>query len=145
MWTYEHSVDSRASADAVFALFSDVSTWREWNAGVEHVELDGPFIAGATGRMTLPDQEPIAFRLTWTEQGRGFEDEVAIPAVDVVVRVRHSLEPLSNGGTRITYRCVIDGPAADVVGPELGPGITADFPDVMTALSALAEAAAGPR
>jgi hypothetical protein len=41
-------------------------------------------------------------------------------------------------GTRITYRCVIDGPSADTVGPELGPMITDDFPEVMGALAARA-------
>ncbi len=141
MWTYEHSVESQADRDAVFALFSDVATWPEWNAGVERMELDGPFVADTAGTMVVPGQEPMAFRLIWVEEGRGFEDETAVPSAGVVVRVRHSLEPLSDGGTRITYRCVIDGPAADEVGPGLGPVITADFPEVMAALSARAEEA----
>ena len=33
----------------------------------------------------------------------------------------------------------ISGPAADQVGPQLGPAITADFPQVLAALAALAE------
>jgi hypothetical protein len=40
---------------------------------------------------------------------------------------------------------VIDGPAADEVGPDLGPAITADFPEVMAALSARAEAVPASR
>ncbi len=59
----------------------------------------------------------------------------------MVVRVRHTLDPLATGGTRITYAATLDGPAADTVGPEVGPAITADFPQVMAALAARAEAA----
>jgi hypothetical protein len=138
MWTYEHSVDTQADAAAVFSMFSDVPNWPEWNAGVERVDLDGPFVAGTPGSMVVPGQEPMAFRLIWVEEGWGFEDETAVPDVGVVVRVRHSLEPLDGGRTRITYRCVIDGPSADTVGPDLGPMITGDFPEVMGALAARA-------
>jgi hypothetical protein len=44
----------------------------------------------------------------------------------------------------VTYRTDIVGAAADHVGPEIGPAITADFPDVLAALVGLAEAAAEP-
>jgi hypothetical protein len=58
----------------------------------------------------------------------------------VVVRVRHSLEALAAGGTRITYRATVEGPPADALGPEIGTAVTADFPEVMAALAARAEA-----
>jgi hypothetical protein len=41
---------------------------------------------------------------------------------------------------RIVYRMEIDGPASDAVGPELGPQISGDFPDVLAALARRAEA-----
>ncbi len=141
MWTYEHTVDTRAGAGAVFALFSDVTSWPEWNAGVERVELDGPFQEGATGTMHMPGGESLAFRLSWVEEDGGFEDETPVPDAGVVVRVRHELLPSPAGGTRIRYRCVIDGPSVDEAGPAVGAMVTGDFADVMAALSARAEAA----
>jgi hypothetical protein len=56
-----------------------------------------------------------------------------------VVRTVHRLEAAAGGRTRIVYRTEITGPAAGQVGPELGPQITADFPDVLAALAKLAE------
>src|ERR671923_276430 len=47
---------------------------------------------------------------------------------DVTLRLSHSLEPVEGGGTSIVHRLEIGGPAADRVGPELGPAITEDFP-----------------
>jgi hypothetical protein len=48
----------------------------------------------------------------------------------------HRLVPEADG-TRIVYRTEITGPDADQVGPQLGPAITADFPDVLAKLAAL--------
>jgi hypothetical protein len=65
---------------------------------------------------------------------REFTDET--PVGDIVVRVSHRLEPASAGRLRITYAAEIDGP--DRQAAEIGPMITADFPQTMAALIALA-------
>jgi hypothetical protein len=52
------------------------------------------------------------------------------------VRVSHRLEPLSSGRLRITYSAEIDGPEEQA--REIGPAITADFPETMSSLVALA-------
>jgi Polyketide cyclase / dehydrase and lipid transport len=140
MWSYEHSVDTVAKAETVFEILRDVSRWPEWNPGVERIDLDGSFASGTTGVMVIPDQGSLSFRLAWVGEGRGFEDETEIPDAGVVVRVRHFLEPLAAGGTRITYRATVEGLAADALGPQIGPAVTADFPEVMAGLAARAEA-----
>jgi hypothetical protein len=52
----------------------------------------------------------------------------------------YPLTRLAAGGTRITHRLEITGERAAELGPELGPMITADFPEAMTALLAYAAA-----
>jgi hypothetical protein len=141
MWTFEHSQTTSAGIADVFALLSDVARWPEWNGGVESASLDGPFVVGARGVMAMPGQEPLSFRLIWVDPQEGFEDETDLPEAGVVVRVRHTVEALPEGGARITYVATIEGAAADVVGPEIGPAITADFPIVIAALAERAEAA----
>jgi hypothetical protein len=89
--------------------------------------------------MVVSGQEPLGMRLVAVDAGRGFEDETPVPDAGVVVHVRHCLEPLPHGGTRITHVVSIYGPAADAVGPHLGPAITADFPQTMASLAAHAE------
>jgi hypothetical protein len=145
MWSYAHSLETSASAKAVFALYADVATWPAWDAGLERVELNGPFAAGTSGTIVVVGQVPLRMRLVSVEAGRGFEDETPVPGAGVVVHVRHCLEPLAQGGTRITHLVSIDGPAADTVGPQLGPAITADFPQTMAALAARAEAGVAAR
>jgi uncharacterized protein YndB with AHSA1/START domain len=144
MWTVEHSLETSADPETIFALYRDVAAWPRWDAGLERMQLDGPFAVDTTGTMVIAGQEPLRMRLTWVEDGRGFEDETPIPGADVVVRVRHSLEPLDRGGTRITHTLSIDGPNADSLGPNLGRAISADFPQTMAALARLAEATPSP-
>jgi uncharacterized protein YndB with AHSA1/START domain len=137
MWEYEQSLETSAPADALWRCWADITAWPSWNAGAAAVEVDGPFAAGTTFRMTLPDSEVIAMTLTEVTPGRSFTD--LMDAGDFQVTTVHRLEPLPGGRTRIVYRTEITGPAADAVGPELGPEITADFPDVLAALAKAAQ------
>ncbi len=120
----------------VFAVLADPEHWHEWNDGVAGIRMNGPFTAGTTAVMVFPDATELPFTLAWVEHDRGFEDVTEVPDAGVTVYVRHELEPTTTG-TRITYRCTVDGP--DPVAAEVGPGVSADFADVMTALAARAE------
>src|SRR4051812_32031831 len=138
MWEYEHSVETGASAAALWWQWSDVASWPTWNVGVVTVTMDGPFAEGTSFTMTGPDGEPIRMTLTQVVPGEQFTD--VMDGGDIVVTTVHRLEPAGGDRTRVVYRTEITGPAAAQVGPELGPAITADFPDVLDALVAAAEA-----
>ena len=56
-----------------------------------------------------------------------------------VVRTTHRVEKVSDERSRITYRMEITGPAAETVGPEIGPEISGDFPQVLATLAARTE------
>jgi hypothetical protein len=79
-------------------------------------------------------QPPLHYRLTKVEPQREFVDET--PVGPIVVRVSHLLEPLASGRLRITYAAEIDGPEEQT--REIGPMITADFPDTIASLVGLA-------
>src|SRR5215218_3236005 len=133
-FTYTHTVEADVSAEAIWSLYADVSTWPSWDADAELVTRDGPFAAGTTGTMKFAGQEPLRYRLTQVEPLREFVDET--PLGEVVVRVSHLLEPQPSGRVRITYSAEIDGPEDQA--REIGPMITADFPDTMASLIAVA-------
>jgi len=140
-WEYEYSVTTAAGRDTVWRHWSDMAAWPTWNAGIEKIEIDGPFEVGTMFTMTPPGDDPVRMRLTEIVPGELFTDEA--DAGDFVVTTAHRLERAAEGGTRIVYRTEITGPAAAQIGPEIGPAITADFPDVLAALAALAERDAG--
>jgi hypothetical protein len=86
--------------------------------------------------MVLPDETALPFTFAWVEEGKGFEDVTEVPDAGAVVRVRHELAAVE-GGTRIAYRCEVDGP--DEVAGEVGAAVSSDFADVIAALAARAE------
>lgn len=133
VWRDQFSIETRATPEAVWALFRDVQGWKKWNAGIEAVELDGPFADGTTFTMKPPGQEALRSTLTEVRENQGFVDETRLG--DLVVRVAHRIEVLRPACTRITYAVDACGTGA----AEVGPMICADFPEVLAALAASAE------
>ena len=133
----EHSVETTAAPEAIWREWSDVDRWPEWNGDIERIELDGPFAAGTRITMTPIGDEPVELRIAEAVEPELFVDEADFG--EIVVRTTHLVEPLEQGRARVTYRMEITGPAADTLGPQVGPEISRDFPEVLAALVARAE------
>jgi uncharacterized protein YndB with AHSA1/START domain len=137
MWTNEHSIETTASAEAVWRLWSDVTRWPEWIADIERIELSGSFATGSKITMIPAGRDPVELRIAEAVEPERFVDEADLG--DVVVRTLHRVDPLDTERNRVVYRMEISGPAADRVGPELGPQISGDFPETLAALVERAE------
>jgi Polyketide cyclase / dehydrase and lipid transport len=134
---YAHTIETGVPAARIWALYEDSSTWPQWDQQAEVITRDGPFAAGSAGTMKFAGQDPLPYKLVKVDPEREFVDET--PAGGLVIRVSHLLEPVG-GRLRITHAAQIFGPA----GParEFGPLITADFPETMASLVALAAGSA---
>jgi hypothetical protein len=138
VWSTEHNRETTASPASIWRLWSNVATWGEWNGDIERVEISGPFREGSTIAMTPVDQETVELRIAEASEPNLFVDEADLG--DVVVKTFHRVDPIDEGRSMVTYRMEISGPAADTVGPELGPEISGDFPETLAALTERAEA-----
>ncbi len=138
MWKFEHTIETEASAKALWSLYSDVSTWTTWDKEIEDVKLNGPFTVGTTGTMKPIGQDPLFFKLVEVRENEGFVDETEIPGAGVLVIFTHTLKPLENGNTRISHQVTIIGPTADVLGPQIGPAIILGIPKTMESLATVA-------
>jgi hypothetical protein len=138
MWATEKSAETFATPEAIWRQWSDVGGWPEWNGDIERIELEGPFAAGSRISMTPFREEPIELRVAEAVEPELFVDEANFG--EVVVRTIHRVERLGDGRARVTYRMEITGPAADTLGPQIGPQISGDFPQVLAALIERAEA-----
>ena len=137
VWEIEHDIETKASPEAIWTLFRDVPGWNRWNAGIERIEIRGPFEAGTKFVMTPPGQEPLTTRLVEVRNNAGFVDETCVG--DLRVFVDHRIEPMSSGRTRVVFSLEAFGAACD----EIGPQVSADFPEVLKALVSLAESETG--
>jgi uncharacterized protein YndB with AHSA1/START domain len=139
MFEYEYSLEADVTPEAVWKLYNNAASWPTWDTGTEKVGLSGPLAAGTTGNIKFSGQDPLPFRILSAQPNREFTDETEIPGADIFVQFTHRLTPLESGGTRITQRVSITGPAAETLGPQIGPGITSDIPQSIAALIALAK------
>jgi hypothetical protein len=137
MWATEHSIETSAAPEEIWRLWADVAGWPEWNGDIERIELIGPFTAGSRIVMTPIGQEPIELRIVEAVERERFVDEAELG--EIVVRTIHGVQRLERGRARVTYRMEITGPAADNLGPQVGPEISADFPQTLAALVERAE------
>jgi hypothetical protein len=138
MWEYEHSAETTAPQQALWHRWSDMAAWPSWNDGIEKIKIDGPFAAGTTFTMTPPGMNPCACAL-WRSCPASRSPTRWTPAT-----CRTHPAPARAAAGRPDSGDLPDrdhrpgrrpGRAGD-----LGPAITGDFPEVLTALVKLAEA-----
>src|SRR5512132_2902798 len=137
MWANEVSVETRAAPEQVWRLWADVARWPEWNGDIERIELIGVFAAGGRILMTPIGDETVELRIAEALEPDLFVDEAHIG--QIVVRTIHRVQRIDSEHARVSYRIEITGPAADALGPQIGPEISADFPQTLAALVARAE------
>jgi hypothetical protein len=137
MWEYEHGIETTATPEAIWRLWADVANWGTWNAEIEKIEISGPFEVGARITMTPPGDDPVELRVAEVVEGELFVDEARFD--DLLLRTVHRIDRVDEDRVRVVYRMEITGNGADEAGPQIGPGITADWPDTMASLAELAQ------
>jgi hypothetical protein len=137
VWRTEHSIETTASAEAIWRLWADVPGWPDWIADIAHVEISGPFAVGGLISMTPIGQDPVELRIEEPIEPELFIDVAELG--DVVVRTIHRVDGLDHRQNRVVYRMEISGRAADEIGSALGPEISGDFPQTLAALVNRAE------
>jgi len=136
MWSTEETAETGASREAVWKAVRDLHTGDLTYPGADRFELHGPFEVGTELTVTPEGQEPIRSRIVELAAGRTYADVTEFGTVRLTFR--YDLDDLADG-TFVRYSLTIDGADADTVGPELGPQISADFPESLAALLAQAE------
>lgn len=133
-WRSKYAIETSATVDTIWSIFRDVAAWKNWNAGIEQIDIDGPFATGTWFTMKPPGEEALRSQLIAVRENECFIDETRVG--DLVIKVAHRIEPLGPARTRIVYAVDAQGPQAS----EIGPAVSADFPEVLASLAKLAEA-----
>lgn len=115
--------------------YADAAAWPRWNAEIKRASLDGPLALGARAKIVFGTGLRLCFRVVEFEDGSLFTDEARLPGARM--GHRHLLEPLPDGGSRLTNTIYIDGPLAAVWRRILGPAAARTLPDAQRAVVAL--------
>jgi len=141
MAAQERSVETKASPQAVWRIWSDTATWPEWNPDVQSMALDGPFTAGTTGRMKTK-QGTRRVQLTDVAPGRSFRLETTvIPLTRFAFECQVAAGPAGN--TTISQGIRVGGPLGGLVGGMMSRQIADTFPALLRGLARKAETSEG--
>jgi uncharacterized protein YndB with AHSA1/START domain len=137
----QRSVETSASPAAVWKLWSDPTTWPEWNPDVQSMTLNGPFAAGSTGTMKTK-QGTRQIQLTEVVPGRSFRLETTvIPLTRFAFECQLLAGPA--GKTTISQCIRVGGPLGGLVGGMMSRQIADTFPALLQGLARKAEASEG--
>jgi hypothetical protein len=138
---HEHSLHTTATSERVWRVWSDTSTWKDWNPNVSRMEMDGPFVVGTTGRMHTRAGKVHSIRLTEVDPGRGFALRTkVIPLTNFTFRC--AIRPGSSDGTVISQSITMGGPLGPIMSGMAGKRIAQDFEPLLRGLARTAEAGA---
>lgn len=138
MAEYGTSVVSTAPADKVWKVWSDTSTWGEWNPNVSTMELQGPFASGSTAIMHTKAGQHHKMLIVDVQPGRSFVLETSV-IPGTTFRFNCRVEPIG-AETKVSQTVEVKGPLG-FLGGMLGPGVSKDFGTLLSNLAKKAETA----
>jgi uncharacterized protein YndB with AHSA1/START domain len=136
---YGTSVETIASPEQVWRVWSDMSTWGEWNPNVSTMEWEGGFASGSSGVMNTNSGQHHRMQLVDVEPGRSF---ALVTGVVPGTRFRFNcrIEP-AGAKTKVSQTVEVGGPLGPVMGGMLGPQVSKEFGMLLSNLARKAESA----
>jgi hypothetical protein len=139
MAEYGTSVESTASPERVWKIWSDMSTWGDWNPNVSTMDWTGGFVQGSQGIMNTRAGQHHKMTLAEVQPGRSFALETSVVPL-TRFRFNCRVEPAAAGKTRISQMVEVKGPLGPVMQGMLGPQVSKEFGTLLANLARKAEA-----
>jgi hypothetical protein len=134
---YGTSVETNASLDKVWRIWSDMSTWGEWNPNVSSMDWHGGFVEGTTGVMNTRSGMHHKMQLVEISPGRSFALETGV-VPGTRFRFNCRVEP-EGSKTKVSQTIEVRGPLGPIMGGILGPQVAKDFGTLLSSLAKKAE------
>ena len=113
MYLFECEATLEAGPAAVWAVWTDVARWPEWDVSKEIARLDGPFELGASGWAKQRGNLGGSFTITMVNPGRRWVSECPVLLGKVVFD--HRLEPVAKRRVRVVKRVEAEGGIAPLI------------------------------
>jgi hypothetical protein len=135
-------METSATVEQVWRLWSDPSSWGDWNPDVRELKLNGPFQAGTTGTMYQKSGRVHRITLTNVQPSRSFQLETSPVPLTIFV---FTCEVRGDGVSRtvISQSVGMRGPLGPVMGPMSGERVAQSFEPLLRGLARKAESGAG--
>ncbi len=136
MWQTAYTVDTDLAPEAIWGALRALQTGAVQLSSGDRRELNGPFEVHGTISVTPVGLDTLQSTITELVVNQVLAEQTNFNGL--VLLLRHTLRPLSGGGTHITRQLEISGENADHEGPIVGPRISEDYPEALDELVASA-------
>ncbi len=134
---FSHAVQTRARPEAVWRVWTEVSTWPSWDSELESVRLEAPFAAGASGTLKAKGAPEASFVIDEVVPGARYRFSTKLPFGGALV-IDRTLTPMP-AGTRFEHHFRFQGFGGWLMSGFLGGGYRKALPGVMERIRDLAE------
>jgi hypothetical protein len=138
--TYKESTIISASPAAIYAIYTDVSQWPEWDKEVERASMDNGFQLGGEGKIKPKGAPESKMKLVEVTPDKSFTIECSLPLCKM--RFVHLLTAEGAEATKVVNELQFTGLLAPVFGRLIGKGIHKTMPATLRGLKEYAEAKA---
>ncbi|OLP18133.1 polyketide cyclase [Leptolyngbya sp. 'hensonii'] len=133
---FSHTIATTASRQAIWRLWTDVSTWAEWDTELKSAYLNGNFALGSKGTLVPKTGVKSAFEITEYHPGESYA--FTIPLFLSQLTIRRSFSD-REGLTKFTHEIRFSGFLGGLFGFLLGRKFKRVLPSVMENLRLQAE------
>ncbi|WP_273720137.1 MULTISPECIES: hypothetical protein [unclassified Bartonella] len=135
-WTYSEEINTEASAEQIWAMWEDVTTWPCWDYELEWVELSGAFKVGATGQMKPKKGPKVTFTLDKVIKNVCFSDYTRLPFTHMNFNHEYIISTDSNSSkNKIRHTVTMSGLLSPFFGMIIGTKIKQHLRYAMTEMS----------
>ena len=136
MFTTQHTIRTKATKDAIWKLWTDVSNWNTWDHEVKSSSLNGNFAVGTTGALKPKGGPATTFMITESTMYKSFSDRSFLPFA--VMDFIHTMKKVDSE-VEITHKVQITGMLSWIFTQIIGKKIAKELPQAMKNLQLLAE------
>jgi Polyketide cyclase / dehydrase and lipid transport len=133
--SFSYEVTTTASPGRVWALWTDVSTWKTWDKGLKDAELAAPMRLGSKGKIIPLSGPSTSFKVTEFNSGQSYTFVTNLPMAKLTVR----RTIVGTSPTRFRHDVSFSGLMAGTFAKRFGPGFRKALPPTMREIAMLAE------
>ena len=133
---FAHTVETTAPPEKIWAAWTDVKRWPEWDTELASASLEGSFALGAKGKLKPKRGAASDFTIWELMPGESYAFTTRLPLCALKVR-RHLTR--KDGGAYFTHEVSFVGPLSTVFANLLGRRYREALPVIMENLRNIAE------
>ncbi len=131
-----HRVETTASPQTIWSIWTDVPNWHTWDTGLKKAELNESFTLNAKGKLISLEDRTSKFKIVNFQEGQTYTFKTQLPLGGLYVKRYLTIK---NGKTYFTHEVWFKGFTAGIFSKMLGGDFKDMLPKVMENIKRIAE------